>query len=210
VGRADSLGCLWSLDLFRCESAVLRTHWVLVVMDQFTRRIVGFAVQRGVGDGVGLCRMFNRATRGYTPPTYVSSDHDPSGLFVVKIIARFIVDVAGTENGLEPARYQESCEVRSGQFRKSIQHRPSRAFRFRRLKQCFEKPPTGDERIAPRQPGQQADPHRSDPWKVIRVEDRDSYLSARDRVSIDMNIAPYTAFVAERVRWSIENGPAAR
>ena len=35
---------LWSSDLFRCESATLRTHWVLVVMDQFTRRIVGFAV----------------------------------------------------------------------------------------------------------------------------------------------------------------------
>src|SRR6266849_5788512 len=29
---------LWSLDLFRCESAVPRTHSVLVVMDQFTRR----------------------------------------------------------------------------------------------------------------------------------------------------------------------------
>src|SRR6266404_5218504 len=28
---------LWSLDLFRCESAFLRTHWVLVVMDQCTR-----------------------------------------------------------------------------------------------------------------------------------------------------------------------------
>jgi transposase InsO family protein len=68
---------LWSLDLFRCESAVLRTHWVLVVMDHCTRRIVGFGVQRGVVDGVGLCRMFNRATRGHTPPTYVSSDHDP-------------------------------------------------------------------------------------------------------------------------------------
>src|SRR6516225_2084989 len=27
---------LWSCDLFRCESATLRTHWVLVVMDQFT------------------------------------------------------------------------------------------------------------------------------------------------------------------------------
>src|SRR6516162_6867210 len=39
---------LWSLDLFRCESALLRTYWVLVVMDQFTRRIVGFAVHRGV------------------------------------------------------------------------------------------------------------------------------------------------------------------
>jgi hypothetical protein len=24
---------LWSVDLFRCESAVLHTHWVLVVMD---------------------------------------------------------------------------------------------------------------------------------------------------------------------------------
>ena len=68
---------LWSLDLFRCESAILRTHWVLVVMDQCTRRIVGFGVQRDVVDGVGLCRMFNRATRGHTPPTYVSSDHDP-------------------------------------------------------------------------------------------------------------------------------------
>ena len=35
---------LWSIDLFRCESATLRTHWVLVVMDQYTRRIIGFGV----------------------------------------------------------------------------------------------------------------------------------------------------------------------
>jgi len=34
---------LWSCDLFRCESATLRTCWVLVVMDQFTRRIIGLA-----------------------------------------------------------------------------------------------------------------------------------------------------------------------
>jgi hypothetical protein len=68
---------LWSLDLFRCESAVLRSHWVLVVMDHCTRRIVGFAVHRGVVDGVGLCRMFNRATRGQSSPKYLSSDHDP-------------------------------------------------------------------------------------------------------------------------------------
>src|SRR6267154_1662377 len=46
-------------------------------MDQFTRRIVGFGVHRGAVDGVGLCRMFNRATRGQKPPTYLSSDHDP-------------------------------------------------------------------------------------------------------------------------------------
>ncbi len=72
---------LWSLDLFRCESAILRTHWVLVVMDQCTRRIVGFGVHRGVVDGVGLCRMFNRATRGLSSPKYLSSDHDPLSRF---------------------------------------------------------------------------------------------------------------------------------
>src|SRR5579862_1824527 len=34
---------LWSCDLFRCESATLKSYWVLLVMDQFTRRIVGLA-----------------------------------------------------------------------------------------------------------------------------------------------------------------------
>jgi putative transposase len=42
---------LWSVDLFRCESLILKTHWVMVVMDQFTRRIIGFAVQPGAVDG---------------------------------------------------------------------------------------------------------------------------------------------------------------
>jgi putative transposase len=69
---------LWSLDLFRCESAALRTHWVLVVMDQYTRRIIGFGVHAGTVNGVALCRMFNRAIR-WQPcmPKYLSSDHDP-------------------------------------------------------------------------------------------------------------------------------------
>jgi hypothetical protein len=51
----------WSLDLFRCESIALRTHWILVVMDQFTRRIIGFGVHVGNVDGISLCRMFNHA-----------------------------------------------------------------------------------------------------------------------------------------------------
>jgi transposase InsO family protein len=69
---------LWSLDLFRCESATLRTHWVLVVMDQYTRRIIGFGVHAGTVDGVALCRMFNRAIRWKRRmPKYLSSDHDP-------------------------------------------------------------------------------------------------------------------------------------
>ena len=68
---------LWSCDLFRCESATLRTHWVLVVMDQFTRRIIGFGVHSGIVDGVALCRMFHRAIGAQSPPKYLSSDHDP-------------------------------------------------------------------------------------------------------------------------------------
>jgi len=34
-----------------------------VVMDQFTRRIIGFGVHSGDVDGVDLCRMFNTATQ---------------------------------------------------------------------------------------------------------------------------------------------------
>src|SRR6476646_5128583 len=49
----------------------------IVVMDQFTRRIVGFAVHPGVVDGMALCRMFNRAIHAQTLPKYLSSDNDP-------------------------------------------------------------------------------------------------------------------------------------
>ena len=45
---------LWSVDLFRCESVVLRTYWVLVVMDQFTRRLVGFGVHGGTVPGIDV------------------------------------------------------------------------------------------------------------------------------------------------------------
>jgi transposase InsO family protein len=68
---------LWSIDLFRCESITLKTHWVLVVMDQFTRRIIGFGVHVGAADGVALCRMFNKAISGMGTPKYLSSDNDP-------------------------------------------------------------------------------------------------------------------------------------
>ena len=61
---------LWSADLFRCESLTLRTHWVLVVMDQFTRRIVGFGIHRGIVDGSALCRMFQQAIRQQSVPKY--------------------------------------------------------------------------------------------------------------------------------------------
>ena len=55
---AEQVNSLWSLDLVRCESVALRTFWVVVVMDQWTRRIVGFGIQPGIVDGPALCRMF--------------------------------------------------------------------------------------------------------------------------------------------------------
>jgi len=69
---------LWSVDFFRCESARLKSHWVMVVMDQCTRRIIGFAVQAGTLDGTAACRMFNEviASSGYLPKN-LSSDNDP-------------------------------------------------------------------------------------------------------------------------------------
>ena len=75
IGHAKD--SLHSIDLFRCESVVLRTYWVLVVMDQYTRRIIGFGIHAGIVDGRALCRMFNRAIRWQTVPKYLSSDHDP-------------------------------------------------------------------------------------------------------------------------------------
>ena len=68
---------LWSVDLFRCESIILKSHWVMVVMDQYTRRIIGFAVHAGNVDGPTICRMFNQATSGQDWPKYLSSDNDP-------------------------------------------------------------------------------------------------------------------------------------
>jgi len=50
---------------------------VLVVMDVFTRRLVGFGVERAYIDGVSVCRMFNRATAAQPRPKHVSTDHDP-------------------------------------------------------------------------------------------------------------------------------------
>ena len=68
---------LWSVDLFRCESIVLQSYWVLVVMDQFSRRIIGLGVHHGAVDGFSLCRMFNDAIRGRGVPRHLSTDHDP-------------------------------------------------------------------------------------------------------------------------------------
>ena len=74
---AHAKDSLWSIDLFRCESILLRSHWVMLVMDVFSRRIVGFGVESADIDGVSVCKMFNRARAGQSLPKHVSTDHDP-------------------------------------------------------------------------------------------------------------------------------------
>lgn len=50
---------------------------MLVLMEQFTRRIIGFGVYAGDVDGVALCRLFNTAISTRCIPHYLSSDNDP-------------------------------------------------------------------------------------------------------------------------------------
>ncbi len=59
------------------ESIRLKSHWVLVVMDRFSRRIIGFAVTAGNVDDPILCRMFSQAVSRRGAPRYLSSDNDP-------------------------------------------------------------------------------------------------------------------------------------
>ncbi len=74
---ARSKDSLWSIDLFRCESILLRSFWVLVVMDVLTRRIIGFGVARAYIGGVAVCRMFTHVIAGQPLPKHVSTDLDP-------------------------------------------------------------------------------------------------------------------------------------
>ena len=48
------------------------------------------------------------------------------------------------------------------------------------------------------------------PWTVIKVEDRNGYLAALDRASIEMKIEPFARFIAERVRRSMKKQGTAK
>ena len=69
---AQAMDSLWNVDLFRCESIQLRSRWVLVVIDVFTRRIIGIGIGGEYIDGVAVYRMFNQAIAGQTPPARIS------------------------------------------------------------------------------------------------------------------------------------------
>ena len=74
---AHAKDSVWSVDLFRVKSILLRSHWVMLVMDLFTRRIIGFGTAPACIGGVSVCRVFNCATAEQPKPKYLSTDHDP-------------------------------------------------------------------------------------------------------------------------------------
>jgi putative transposase len=73
----QSKDSLWSVDFFRAESIHLKSHWVMVVMDQYSRRIIGFAVQPIALHGPAICRMFCEIMKGGGLPKRLSLDNDP-------------------------------------------------------------------------------------------------------------------------------------
>lgn len=49
----------------------------MIVMDQFSRRIIRLAVHAGAPHGPGVCRMFNSTVSRSECPQYLSFDNDP-------------------------------------------------------------------------------------------------------------------------------------
>ena len=72
---------LWSIDLLHCESILLETHRVLLVMAQFTRCNVGVGVYTGDVDGAASCQMLNSAISTSCAPKHISSGNDPLFLY---------------------------------------------------------------------------------------------------------------------------------
>lgn len=90
LGKAPDV--LWSLDMFCVESITLQTYWIMIIMDQCTRQIVGTSVHRGSLDGLAICSMFFDARNGLKPK-YLSTDNDPLFKFHRWIANLSILDI---------------------------------------------------------------------------------------------------------------------
>jgi len=53
------------------------SHWIMVIMDVFTRRIISFGVERADPCGASTCQMFNQIIAGKSLPRHLSCDYDP-------------------------------------------------------------------------------------------------------------------------------------
>ena len=92
---------LWSVDLFRCESIFLRSHWVMVVMDVFTRRIIGFGVERADPCGASICRVqpdHRRKVASSVP------EFRPRPIISFPSLARQLAHTRGRRDQVDPVR----------------------------------------------------------------------------------------------------------
>ena len=72
----QSKDSLWSVDFFRVESIFLKTHWVMVVMDQWSRKIIGYGVKKSNLTQSSACEIFNKIIPGRSLPQKLSTDND--------------------------------------------------------------------------------------------------------------------------------------
>ena len=102
---------LWSIDLFRCESILLKSHWVLVIMDQFTRRIIGFGVHAGDVDGAPCVAC---STRPFLPrvlhTTSVLTMTRCSGITAGRQISASWISTKSKAFPIHPARIPSSSD----------------------------------------------------------------------------------------------------
>ncbi|MFK7824035.1 MAG: integrase core domain-containing protein, partial [Oligoflexales bacterium] len=75
---ASQKDSLWSLDFFRVESIGLKSYWVMLIIDQYSREIIGFRSLSGSIQGAKVCSIFNSLVSEIgRQPKYLSTDNDP-------------------------------------------------------------------------------------------------------------------------------------
>jgi len=89
---AQAKDSLFSVDLFRCESILLRSHWVLVVIDVCTRRIVGFGIGGEYVDGPAVCRTLSF---GNSHPTGAARDLGSNAFLLRRFLVTFPITSIG-------------------------------------------------------------------------------------------------------------------
>lgn len=77
----SSFNGVWSVDMFKVESAFLNTYIVMTAVDVYSRKIIGFSVKRFPIDGGDVCQMFQEICRNKLLPKRISTDNDPLFLY---------------------------------------------------------------------------------------------------------------------------------
>jgi transposase InsO family protein len=73
----SSFNGLWSVDMFKIESAFLSSYVVMVAIDIYSRKIINFSVRRYPVDGGAVCQMFQEVCKNNVLPKKISTDNDP-------------------------------------------------------------------------------------------------------------------------------------